>query len=181
MVKSASIRTEIFTSTADPDMRPSFWVMIRRNSGVFPLTASFAGIGNPHRIAPIHPGETVLDVGSGAGTDLLLAAMKVGPSGRAIGVDMTASMIERAIAGARAAGLTNVELREGEAEALPIEDRSIDVVISNGVLNLTPDKIKAFHEIARVLRPGGRLQLADIIIGTDLSEAARKDIDLWTG
>lgn len=145
------------------------------------VTASFAGIGNPHRIEPINPGETVLDIGCGAGMDLLLAARKVGAMGKAIGVDMTASMIERARAGAVAAGIANVEIRQGEAEALPVEDRSIDVVISNGVLNLTPDKVKAFREIARVLRPGGRLQLADIIIGTELSEQARRDIDLWTG
>lgn len=145
------------------------------------VTASFAGVGNPHRIAPIDPGETVLDVGCGAGMDTLLAARKVGASGKAIGVDMTRAMIERAREGARMAGLANVEIREGDAEALPVEDRSIDVVISNGVLNLTPDKLKAFGEIARVLRPGGRLQLADIIIGTELSEQARRDIDLWTG
>jgi arsenite methyltransferase len=145
------------------------------------VTASFAGVGNPHRIAPLEARETVLDIGCGAGMDTLLAARKVGPSGKAIGVDMTRSMIERAREGARAAGLANVEIREGEAEALPVEDRSIDVVISNGVLNLTPDKLKAFGEIARVLRPGGRLQLADIVIGTELSEKARRDIDLWTG
>ncbi|MGH7825401.1 MAG: methyltransferase domain-containing protein [Candidatus Binatia bacterium] len=143
--------------------------------------ASFAGIGNPHRIGPISPGENVLDIGCGAGMDLFLAAKKVGQTGKAIGVDMTSSMVERARAGARGAGLSNVEIREGEAEALTVEDSSIDVVISNGVLNLTPDKIKAFREVARVLRPAGRLYLADIIIGTELSEAARKDIDLWTG
>lgn len=144
-------------------------------------TASFAGIGNPHRIGPISAGETVLDVGCGAGMDLLLAAKKVGQTGKAIGVDMTPSMVERARAGASAAGLSNLEIRQGEAEALPVEDSSVDVIISNGVLNLTPDKIKAFRELARVLRPGGRLYLADITIGTELSESARKDIDLWTG
>ncbi len=145
------------------------------------ITASFAGIGNPHRIGSLSPGETVLDIGCGAGMDLLLAAKKVSQKGKAIGVDMTASMIERARAGAKAAGLSNVEIRQGEAETLPVEDSSIDVAISNGVLNLTPDKIKAFREVARVLRPGGRLYLADIVIGTELSESARKDIDLWTG
>ncbi len=145
------------------------------------VTASFAGVGNPHRIAPVSSGQTVLDIGCGAGMDLLLAAKKVGPTGRAIGIDMTTSMIERARAGAKAAGLSNVEIRQGGAEELPVEDDSVDVVISNGVLNLTPDKRKAFGEIARVLRPGGRLLLADIIIGTELSEGARRDIDLWTG
>lgn len=145
------------------------------------VTGSFAGVGNPHRIAAISSGETILDIGCGAGMDLLLAAKKVGPTGRAIGIDMTPSMIERARAGAKAAGLSNVEIRQGGAEALPVEDGSVDVVISNGVLNLTTDKPKAFGEIARVLRPGGRLLLADIIIGTELSEGARRDIDLWTG
>jgi SAM-dependent methyltransferase len=145
------------------------------------VTASFAGVGNPHRIGPLSAGETVLDVGCGAGMDLLLAAKKVGPTGRAIGIDMTPSMIERARVGIKAARLSNVEIRQGEAQALPVEDNSVDAVISNGVLNLTPDKIKAFGEIARVLRPGGRLLLADIIIGTELSESARRDIDLWTG
>jgi arsenite methyltransferase len=145
------------------------------------ITASFAGVGNPHRIGPISAAETVLDIGCGAGMDLLLAAKKVGPTGKAIGVDMTPSMIERARAGAKAAGLSHVEVRQGDAEALPVDDSSIDAVISNGVLNLTPDKARAFGEIARVLRPGGRLLLADIVIGTELSEKARRDIDLWTG
>jgi arsenite methyltransferase len=145
------------------------------------VTASFAGVGNPQRNGPISAGETVVDIGCGAGMDLLLAAKKAGPRGRAIGVDMTTSMIERACAGAKAAGLSNVDIRHGGAEALPLEDGSVDVVISNGVLNLTADKRKAFGEIARVLRPGGRLLLADIIIGTELSEGARRDIDLWTG
>jgi arsenite methyltransferase len=141
------------------------------------VTASFAGVGNPHRIGPISSGETVLDIGCGAGMDLLLAAKEVGPTGRAIGVDMTTSMIERARSGAKAAGLSNVEIREGEAQALPVQDDTVDVVISNGVLNLTPDKRKAFGEIARILKPGGRF----FIIGTELSESARRDIDLWTG
>ncbi|HEU4341287.1 MAG TPA: methyltransferase domain-containing protein [Candidatus Binatia bacterium] len=145
------------------------------------VTASFAGIGNPHRIGPISAGVTVLDIGCGAGMDLLLAAKKVGPTGKAIGVDMTSSMIEKARAGATAAGLSQVEIRQSEAAALPVEDNSIDIVISNGVFNLTPDKIKAFREVARVLRPDGQLYLADIIIGTELSEPVRKDIDLWTG
>lgn len=122
-----------------------------------------------------------MDIGCGAGMDLLLAAKKVGPTGRAIGVDMTPSMIERARAGAAAAGLSNVEIRQGEAEELPVDDESLDVVISNGVLNLTSDKAKAFGEIGRVLKPGGHLLLSDIIIGTELSESAKRDIDLWTG
>ena len=144
-------------------------------------TASFAGIANPHAIAPILPGETVLDIGCGAGTDLLLAARKVGPSGRAIGVDMTEAMRDRARASAAAAGLTNVEVHRADATALPLPDVSVDVVISNGVLNLVPEKEKAFIEIRRVLRPGGRLQLADIVLDAELGEGVRRNIDLWTG
>jgi ubiquinone/menaquinone biosynthesis C-methylase UbiE len=144
-------------------------------------TASFAGVANPHAIGPIHPGETVLDIGSGAGMDLLLAARRVSPTGKAIGVDMTPAMIARARAAAAEAGLPQVEVLEGNAQALPLPDASIDVVISNGVLNLSPDKGLAFAEIVRVLRPGGRLHLADIVVGTELSEDIRRDIDLWTG
>jgi len=142
-------------------------------------TASFAGVGNPHLIARIGAGERVLDIGSGAGTDLLLAARRVGPTGRAIGVDMTDAMIERARASAAAAGLSNVDIRRGDAEHLPVDDASIDVVISNGVLNLTTDKGRAFAEIVRVLAPDGRLQLADIAVGSELSEGIRRDPDLW--
>jgi arsenite methyltransferase len=144
-------------------------------------TASFAGVANPHRMGPLGEGVTVLDVGCGAGTDLLLAARSVGARGRAIGIDMTAAMADRARASARAAGLENVEVRVGDAMALPVEDASIDVVISNGVLNLTPDKAVAYGEVFRVLRPGGRFLYADIAVGSELSESIRRDIDLWTG
>jgi len=144
-------------------------------------TGSFAGIANPHAIGPILPGETVLDIGCGAGTDLLLAARKVGPSGRAIGVDMTEAMRDRARVSAAAVGLTNVEVHRADATALPLSDVSVDVVISNGVLNLVPEKEKAFIEIRRVLRPGGRLQLADIVLDAELGEDVRRNIDLWTG
>jgi SAM-dependent methyltransferase len=145
------------------------------------VTASFAGVGNPHVIAPIVAGQVVLDVGSGAGTDLLLAARQVGRHGRAIGVDMTAAMRARAAAGAEACGLGNVDVRDGDATRLPVADASVDVVISNGVLNLVPDKPRAVREIARVLKPGGRVQIADIVIGEVLPESALRDIDLWTG
>jgi len=145
------------------------------------VTASFAGVANPHRIAPIRAGETVLDVGCGAGMDLLLAARAVGARGKAIGVDMTAAMRERALFAAAALGLANVEVLEGVAEALPLPDASVDTVISNGVLNLAPDKDAAFGEIARVLAPGGRLLLADIVIGRELSPEQRSDVALWTG
>jgi SAM-dependent methyltransferase len=144
-------------------------------------SASFAGVGNPHCVAPIRPGETVVDIGCGAGTDLLLAARKVGPTGKAIGVDMTPAMAERARAGARASGLDHVEVRLGDALELPVDSGTVDVVISNGVINLTPDKDRAYAEAFRILKPGGRFQLADIVVANELSEKIRSDIDLWTG
>jgi SAM-dependent methyltransferase len=144
-------------------------------------TAAFAGVANPHAAAPFALGETVLDVGAGAGTDLLLAALAVGASGRAIGVDFTAEMRARAGRAVRVLGLANVDIRAGDASGLPVETGSIDVVISNGVLNLVPDKRRAFGEMARVLRPGGRLQLGDIAVAEELPLEVRADIDLWTG
>jgi len=145
------------------------------------VTSSFAGVGNPHAIARIRSGATVVDIGCGAGTDLLLAARSAGVSGRAIGVDMTEAMRQRAQEGATSCGLDNVDVRDGDATRLPLEDGSVDVVISNGVLNLVPNKDRAVAEIARVLRPGGRVQIADIIIGEVLPDSALRDIDLWTG
>jgi arsenite methyltransferase len=145
------------------------------------VTESFAGVGNPHAISAKPLGATVVDIGCGAGTDLLLAALHVGPQGHVIGVDMTDAMRERARNGAIGCGLSSVDVREGEATALPIETQSADVVISNGVLNLVPEKRLAVAEIRRVLKPGGRLQIADIVLGVELSETARRDIDLWTG
>jgi len=145
------------------------------------VTARFAGVGNPHIIAPLRPGAYVLDVGCGAGTDLLLAALRVGPKGKAIGVDMTDAMCAHASDGAAASGLTNVDVLEGDATALPVDDHSVDVVISNGVLNLVPEKERAIAEIVRVLKPGGRLQIADIVIGQQLPATVVRDIDLWTG
>ncbi len=144
-------------------------------------TAPFAGVGNPHAAGPIRLGETVLDLGCGAGMDLLLAARKVGAQGKAIGVDMTGAMIEQARAAAQAGGFPQVEVRKGDATSLPVEDASVDVVISNGVLNLVPEKDKTLSELIRVLRPGGRLQLADIALDTELAEDLRRNIDLWTG
>jgi len=145
------------------------------------VTESFAGVGNPHAIGPLPAGATVVDIGSGAGTDLLLAAFHIGPLGRAIGVDMTEAMRDRARHGAAACGLAHVDVREGEATALPVETESVDVVISNGVLNLVAEKAAAIAEIRRVMKPGGRVQIADIVLGVELPEDARKDIDLWTG
>jgi arsenite methyltransferase len=145
------------------------------------VTSSFAGIGNPHAIGRVPAGATVLDIGCGAGMDLLIAARRIGSRGRAIGVDMTEAMRMRALQGAAASGLTNVDVRDGDAMALPVADRSVDVVISNGVLNLVPEKTRAVAEIARVLKPGGRVQIADIILGETLSEKTLLNIDLWTG
>ena len=144
-------------------------------------TSAFAGVGNPLSIGDVAAGDTVLDIGSGSGTDLLLAARRVGPEGKAIGVDMTQAMLDRAQRSAEQMGAGHVELRRGDLLELPAEDDSVDVVISNGVLNLSPDKTISFSEIARVLRPGGRLMLADIVVGKELDEGTRRDIDLWAG
>jgi SAM-dependent methyltransferase len=142
---------------------------------------SFAGVANHWMLGVVEPGAVVLDLGCGAGTDLLIAAQMTGPTGTAIGVDMTTTMLERATASACAMGLGNVVLHEALIESLPLEDASVDVVISNGVIDLVPDKDAVFSEIDRVLRPGGRLQLADVVIHHEVSEDARARIDLWTG
>ena len=142
---------------------------------------SFAGVANHWTLGRIEPGSVVVDLGCGAGTDLLIAAQMTGPTGRVIGVDMTATMLARARRSATEMGLGNVELHESLIEALPLDDASVDVVISNGVIDLVPDKDAVFDEIDRVLRPGGRLQLADVIIHHEVSEDARSRIDLWTG
>jgi SAM-dependent methyltransferase len=144
-------------------------------------TASFAGVANPLRMATLPSGATVVDVGCGAGMDLMLAARAVGSSGTAIGVDMTESMAERARAAAAALGFTHVDVRAGDALDLPVDSASADVVISNGVLNLAPNKRQAFGEVFRVLKPGGQFLYADIIVANELSESIRRDIDLWTG
>jgi arsenite methyltransferase len=142
---------------------------------------SFAGVANPFSLGRIEPGSTVLDLGCGAGTDLLIAAQMVGAQGRVIGIDMTATMLARARQSAEEMGLGNVELHEGLIESVPVADESVDVVISNGVIDLVPDKEAVFSEIDRVLRPGGRLQIADVVIHKEVSEDARQNIDLWTG
>jgi arsenite methyltransferase len=143
---------------------------------------SFAGVANPHVLGRIDDGATVLDLGCGAGTDLLIAAQMVGPTGHVIGVDMTPAMLKVAAASARDMGVGDrVELHEGLIEHLPLPDAEVDIVISNGVIDLVPDKDAVFAEIDRVLKPGGRLQFADVVIHTEVSDDARKRIDLWTG
>ena len=142
---------------------------------------SFAGVANHWLLGRIEPGQVVLDLGCGAGTDLLIAAQMTRPDGRGIGIDMTTAMLERTRSSAAEMGLSGVELHESLIESLPIGDASVDVVISNGVIDLVPDKEAVFDEIDRVLRPGGRLQIADVVIHHEVSEDARKRIDLWTG
>lgn len=143
--------------------------------------ASFAGTGNPFQAGPLRPGERVVDIGCGAGLDSLIAAQMVGLTGQVIGVDMTPAMLERARAAAAEIHATNVDFRLGYGEALPVEDGWADVVISNGVLNLMPDKAQALQEMARVLKPGGRLQIGDILVQKPVPESAKRNIDLWTG
>jgi len=142
---------------------------------------SFAGVANPFSLGRLQPGERVLDLGSGAGTDSLVAAQMVGPEGHVTGVDMTPEMLEKASAAAEQMAAANVEFVEAEAERLPFPDASFDVVISNGVIDLIPDKDAVFSEVFRVLAPGGRLQIADVTIQQPVSEEGRRSIDLWTG
>lgn len=141
----------------------------------------FAGTGNPFAVAPLAAGERVVDLGCGAGIDSFVAAGQVGSDGAVIGIDMTEEMLERAGAALEQTGLQQVEFRRGYLEKLPVEDGWADVVISNGVINLCPDKMSAYGEINRVLKPGGRMQIADIMVHVPVSEAAKRKIDLWTG
>ena len=145
------------------------------------VVGSFAGVANPWSLGRVEPGEHVLDLGSGAGTDSLVAALMVGPAGSVTGIDMTPEMSEKAREGASALGLSNVAFVEGEVEELPFDDGRFDVVISNGVIDLIPDKEAVFLSVYRVLRPGGRIQFADVTIQQPVSEEGKRKIDLWTG
>jgi len=141
---------------------------------------AFAGVGDPFSQGALRPGERVVDLGSGGGFDCFVAAEQVGAEGQVVGVDMTEEMLQRSRSAASATGLGNVEFRQGVIEDLPVEDGWADVVIRNGVINLCADKHRVFTEIMRVLRPGGRLQFADIATGKAVPEAAIRNIDLWT-
>jgi len=188
----ASIRAEYAAVAAEPDRGfhfhtgyrlaamlgyPQKWIEALPPGAV----ASMAGTGNPFALGELRPGERVVDCGSGAGADSLIAARLVAPNGRVIGVDMTPEMVAKARRNAEVAGLRNVEFREGVLEALPVPDGWADVVISNGVLNLVPDKTLALAEIFRVLRPGGRIQLADIVLARPVPGGSKSDVSLWTG
>jgi arsenite methyltransferase len=142
---------------------------------------SFAGVANPWQLGRLNRGERVLDLGSGAGTDSLVAAQMIGEQGHVTGIDMTPAMLAKARTAAAEMGLRNVEFLEGEAERLPFPDESFDVVISNGVIDLVPDKDAVFSELQRVLVPGGRMQIADVTIQNPVSAEGRRNIDLWTG
>ncbi len=145
------------------------------------VAESFAGVANPFSLGRLRPGERLLDLGSGSGTDSLVAALQIGPEGTVTGIDMTPEMLEQARAGAARLGLEHVSFVEGEVERLPFADASFDVVISNGVIDLIPDKDAVLSEVHRVLVPGGRVQLADVTIQQPVSDEGRRNIDLWTG
>lgn len=146
-----------------------------------PTVASFAGTGNPFSMGLPEPGEHVVDVGCGAGIDSLIAAQMVAPTGRVIGIDMTPAMLARARSSADEIDARQVDFRDGLAESLPVEDGWADVVISNGVVNLFPDKMAGLREMSRVLKPGGRLQVGDILVQKPVGEGAKRNIDLWKG
>jgi SAM-dependent methyltransferase len=188
----AAIRTEYAAVAKHPDQGfhfhtgarlaailgyPEEWIAALPQSAV----ESMAGTGNPFALGELRPGEHIVDCGSGAGADSLIAARLVASNGRVIGVDMTPEMLTKARANAELVDLRNVEFREGVIEALPVQDDWADVVISNGVLNLVPDKTLALAEIFRVLRPGGRIQLADIVLDRPVPGGSKSDVSLWTG
>lgn len=188
----ASIREEYSAVANDPERGFHFHTG-RKLAGILgyrdewldrlPASAieSMAGTGNPFSLGELKPGERVIDCGSGSGADSLIAAQMVAPGGHVIGVDMTPEMLSKARRNAMEAGITNVEFREGYLESLPVPDAWADVIISNGVLNLVPDKEAALLEMYRVLKPGGRIQIADIALQKPVPDGAKSDVTLWTG
>jgi SAM-dependent methyltransferase len=192
-VDAVALRNEVRAKYRDVAVNPHFHFhtgrRLARHLGYdeeivarMPETAieAFAGVGNPFSQGALNPGERVVDLGSGGGFDCFVAAEQVGPEGCVVGVDMTDEMLGRSRAAATAMGLGNVEFRRGVIEDLPVENDWADVVTSNGVINLCADKRRVFTEVMRVLRPGGRLQFADIATGKIVPEAAVRNIDLWT-
>jgi arsenite methyltransferase len=166
-----------------PDYAASVLGYDRAELGELPdfVTAPFAGVGNPYLAGTLPAGARVIDLGSGSGMDCLLAGRQVGAQGEVIGFDMTDAMLEKARAGSSAAGMDHVRFEKADISRLPVDDESVDVAISNGVINLSPEKPQVFSELYRVLRRGGRVQFADIVIEAELSAAARNDIELWVG
>jgi arsenite methyltransferase len=167
------------TSCCGPDYKEQLYVV--EDIADMPESVASYGCGNPTAIAGLREGEVVLDLGSGAGLDCFLAAKAVGQRGRVIGLDMTDDMLALANANRDKLGLVNVEFRKGEMEAMPLDDASVDVIISNCVINLSPDKDAVFRESARVLRPGGRFHVSDVVLSRELSAAERDDLALWAG
>ncbi|MBW3581325.1 MAG: arsenite methyltransferase [Actinobacteria bacterium] len=185
-VEASCCGTAPVVSTTDAQGRQVFGAELYRlatgEEGVpEPAAAASLGCGVPTAVADLHPGETVLDLGSGAGADVLIAARRVAPGGRVIGLDMTVEMLELARRHATEAGVTNVEFLEGYLEDIPLPDASVDVVISNCVINLAADKHIVLREAARVLRPGGRLAVSDVLADADMDDTTRTDMAQWTG
>lgn len=183
VAKESSSCCEPSSSCCGPSSRKDYALALGYDLEGVPdsATESFAGCGNPVVLASLKEGEVVLDLGSGAGLDAFIAARKVGNSGRVIGIDMTPDMLEKARAAAKRVGLTNIEFRDGDIENLPVNDDSVDVIISNCVINLAPNKSKVFKEAFRVLRPGGRLAVSDIVLDKELPEHIRESIGNYTG
>jgi ubiquinone/menaquinone biosynthesis C-methylase UbiE len=160
---------------------PALYTAEETSRGADSAVAASLGCGVPTAVADLREGETVLDLGSGAGADVLISAARVGPSGKAIGLDMTDEMLDLARRNASEAGVGNVEFRKGYIEEIPLPDASVDVVISNCVINLSGNKAAVLREVARVLRPGGRFAVSDVIADADMDEATRADMRQWTG